>query len=226
MSYSNTDDSGNFWNKFKTSTKSISSSFSQLSVKAETDGDTPTSTIVHKALVKYYKNQEPFTGFPSWLGHKEDLPDEQKILRRQTEHMEKQQREHEKQVRKEQNPSGLGSLRRAAASVVESSNQSEEPQRKSVGYERRARPSDAFQGIYKGETPEDYAKNGNTSGASPANENRAPSRSSSGRLNRLGRPSWSQMSNSNNENHDNARPELKSQSSQLMAERLRRKTRS
>ncbi|KAG0671785.1 hypothetical protein C6P45_005050 [Maudiozyma exigua] len=226
MSYSQTDDSGNFWNKFKTSTKSISSSFSHLSIKAETDGDSPTSTIVHKALVKYYKNQEPFTGFPSWLGHKEDLPDEQKILRRQTEQLEKQHKEHEKQIRNEQNSSGFASLRRAATSVTESSHKVEEPPRKSVGYERRARPSDAFQGIYKADTPEEYAKGGNSPSSSSSNENTIPSRSSSGRINRLGRPSWSQMSNTNNENQDNSRPELKSQSSLLMAERLRRKTRS
>lgn len=76
--------SGNLWHKFRSSTKSLSSSLSNLSIKSETDGDTPTSTVVHKALVKFYKNQEPFTGFPGWLGHKEDLPNEQKILKKQS----------------------------------------------------------------------------------------------------------------------------------------------
>lgn len=75
--------SGNLWHKFRSSTKSLSSSLSNLSVKNESDGDSPTSTVVHKALVRFYKNQEPFTGFPGWLGHKEELPDEQKILKKQ-----------------------------------------------------------------------------------------------------------------------------------------------
>lgn len=76
--------SGSLWHKFRSSTKSLSSSLSNLSIKGETDGDSPTSTVVHKSLVRFYKNQEPFTGFPGWLGHKEDLPNEQKILKRQS----------------------------------------------------------------------------------------------------------------------------------------------
>lgn len=76
--------SGGLWHKFRTSTKSLSSSLSNLSIKSESDGDSPTSTVVHKALVKFYKNQDPFTGFPGWLGHKEELPDEQKILKKQS----------------------------------------------------------------------------------------------------------------------------------------------
>ncbi|SMN21608.1 similar to Saccharomyces cerevisiae YNR049C MSO1 Probable component of the secretory vesicle docking complex, acts at a late step in secretion [Maudiozyma saulgeensis] len=217
-------ESGNFWNKFKTSTKSISSSFSQLSVKSEVDGDSPTSTIVHKALVKYYKHQEPFTGFPSWLGHKEDLPNEQHILKKQNEHLEKKQREQEKQMKKEQQPSGFTSLRRAASSATESVSHPHDTQRKSVGYERRARPSDAFQGIYNSESPEDYAKSSSTTSVS-SSDGHIPSRSSSGRVNRLGRPSWSQNPGATG-NQENTRPELTSQSSLLMTERLRRKTRS
>lgn len=77
---------GKFWSKVKSSTKSFSSSFAQLSLKHERDGDTPTSTVVHKALVKFYASQEPFQGFPDWLGHKEELPDEQKVLRKQKHH--------------------------------------------------------------------------------------------------------------------------------------------
>ncbi|AET40438.1 Mso1p Ecym_6034 [Eremothecium cymbalariae DBVPG len=68
------------WNKFKSSTKSLSSSLSQLSIKAEKDGDTPTTTLIHRAFVKYYKKQEPFQGYPDWLGHTEDNSDEQTIL--------------------------------------------------------------------------------------------------------------------------------------------------
>lgn len=75
--------SGGLWHKFRSSTKSLSSSLSNLSMKTESDGDSPTSTVVHKALVKFYKHQEPFTGFPGWLGHKEELPNEQKILKKQ-----------------------------------------------------------------------------------------------------------------------------------------------
>lgn len=84
---SNTHESGGFWNKFKSSTKSLSSSLSQLSLKSEHDGDTPTSTLVHKALVKYYTKQEPFQGYPDWLGHKEELPNEEKVLRKQKGHV-------------------------------------------------------------------------------------------------------------------------------------------
>ncbi|CCK69771.1 Mso1p KNAG_0D00190 [Huiozyma naganishii CBS 8797] len=97
------------WNKFRASTKSLSSSFSQLSTKSERDGDTPSTTIVHKAIVKFYEQQEPFQGFPGWLGHKEDLPDEQKVLRKQTEHLAKQAK-----------PSKLRSLRRAATDITHS----------------------------------------------------------------------------------------------------------
>lgn len=75
--------SDDLWSKLKNSTK-------QLTSKTERDGDTITTTLVHEALVRYYKKQEPFQGFPGWLGHKEDLPDEQKILRKQTEQLAKQ----------------------------------------------------------------------------------------------------------------------------------------
>lgn len=74
-----------FWHKFRSSTKSLQSSLAGLSLKGESDGDSPNSTVVHKTLVKFYKNQEPFTGFPGWLGEKEDLPDQQKILKKQAE---------------------------------------------------------------------------------------------------------------------------------------------
>lgn len=83
MSATTNQSSGGLWNKFRSSTKSLSSSLSNLSVRTETDGDSVTSTVVHKALVKFYKEQQPFTGFPGWLGHKDDLPNEQKILKKQ-----------------------------------------------------------------------------------------------------------------------------------------------
>ncbi|QEU59524.1 Mso1 [Kluyveromyces lactis] len=73
---SNSNGSGNLWSKVKSGTKSLSSSIQHLAVKTEHDGDTPNSTLVHKALVKYYSSQEPFQGFPAWLGHTGDRPEE------------------------------------------------------------------------------------------------------------------------------------------------------
>ena len=53
----------------------MQSSFHQLNIKhsTEKDGDSSESTLVHKALVTYYKKREPFEGFPDWLGHKEEI---------------------------------------------------------------------------------------------------------------------------------------------------------
>lgn len=52
----------------------------------EKDGDNIDSTVVHKALVQYYKNKkknnpQSFEGFPSWLGYNE--PDEDIIIQKQ-----------------------------------------------------------------------------------------------------------------------------------------------
>lgn len=49
----------------------------------ERDGDLLTSTVVHKSLVKYYKNikkdhPENFEGYPNWLGY-EDKEDEEEL---------------------------------------------------------------------------------------------------------------------------------------------------
>lgn len=232
-------ESGNFWNRFKTSTKSLSTSFGHMSIKPEVDGDSETSTVVHKAFVKYYKNQEPFTGFPSWLGHKEDLPDEQKILRRQTEHLEKQRRQQEKEQQEREHPTGFNAIKRAASSVANSpgqlhrrttSTEEKQPQGYTPAAERRSRPSDAFQGIYKTEDADGYARR--TSQPAEMTKSKAesdiPTRSSSGRSNRIGRPSWSVGMTANSgaaPSDENKRPELMSQSSQLMSDRLRRKTR-
>lgn len=54
----------------------------------EKDGDSLDSTVVHKALVQYYKNKkkinpQSFEGFPSWLGHIDT--DEDVILQREEE---------------------------------------------------------------------------------------------------------------------------------------------
>lgn len=201
--------SGKFWNKFKTSTKSLSSSFPHVSTKIETDGDSPTSTVVHKALVKYYKNQEPFTGFPGWLGHKEDLPDEQKILRKQTEQLEKQNRQH----------SRFSDFKTSVASAHPTQ---QHPHYAS--FERRTKASTAFHNIYSNE-PE---QNRSESEPIENNTNQLSTRSSSSRSNRLGRPTWSSNStpvSRSGSNNENIRPELSYQSSQLMTERLRRKAR-
>lgn len=93
-------ESDDLWSKFKSTTK-------QLSSKTEKDGDSITSTVVHEALVRYYKKLEPFQGFPGWLGHKEDLPDEQKILKKQSE-----------QLAKQANPSKLKSFKEATSDYV------------------------------------------------------------------------------------------------------------
>ncbi|CAI4036147.1 hypothetical protein SMKI_14G3660 [Saccharomyces mikatae IFO 1815] len=86
--------SGRFWNKFKSSTKSLSTSLAHLSIKTEKDGDTVNTTLVHRGLVKFYENQHPFQGFPGWLGEKEDLPNERKILDTQVKHDMKKQSSH------------------------------------------------------------------------------------------------------------------------------------
>ncbi|CEP61077.1 Mso1p LALA0_S02e06216g [Lachancea lanzarotensis] len=120
-----------FWNKVKSSTKSFSTSFAQLSIKQERDGDTPTSTVIHKALVKFYTHREPFEGFPDWLGHKEELPDEQKVLRKQ-----KQHRHDPRGTLQQQSANG--------SSHTESVPQTTPSQRITAGTD--------FRGIYKGVT--------------------------------------------------------------------------
>lgn len=77
--------STNLWSKVKSSTKSLSSSIQSLTIKQEHDGDSPTSTLVHKVLVKYYSTQEPFQGYPEWLGHKADPSEERKHMTRRDE---------------------------------------------------------------------------------------------------------------------------------------------
>lgn len=76
-------DKDGMWGKFKGATKSH---------KTEKDGHSITSTVVHESILKYYESSEPFQGFPGWLGAKEELPDEQKILRKQNENIAKHQR--------------------------------------------------------------------------------------------------------------------------------------
>lgn len=198
----NNQGSGNLWSKFRTSTKSLSSSLSHLSIKTEADGDTPTSTLVHKALVKYYKNQQPFTGFPGWLGHKEDLPDEQKILRRQTEHLEKQA-----------NPSGFSHLRKVTSEYTSS-----QIQGKPQPLERRRTAGMTFHSIYSKSNENQVENSRSQSQPIPNEPNSAQSR--------IGRnaASWNMnQQRSEPDNKENMVPPLVSRSSShLMSERLRR----
>ncbi|CCH61564.1 hypothetical protein TBLA_0F00200 [Henningerozyma blattae CBS 6284] len=102
--------SGNFWDKVKSSTKTLA----YISSKEEKDGDATNSTVVHNALVKFYEEQVPFQGFPGWLGPKEDLPDEQKILRKQERDQEKMREKEEKKAMNGNRPfaSGFDQLRK------------------------------------------------------------------------------------------------------------------
>lgn len=63
-------DRGNFWTKVRSSTNKISSSLANLSIRSEHDGDSPNSTLIHKALVNHYvsKNEQ----FPQWLGEEQE----------------------------------------------------------------------------------------------------------------------------------------------------------
>ncbi|CCF57471.1 hypothetical protein KAFR_0C04800 [Kazachstania africana CBS 2517] len=202
--------SGNIWSKFRTSTKSLSSSFANLSLKTETDGDSPTSTVVHKALVKYYKHQEPFTGFPGWLGHKEDLPSEQKILQKQNEHIAKQNR-----------PSKFANIRRAATDIKAHhlSSSSQEPDL----VHHRTTAGREMHNIYNKDSSssytDDFSSREFTSTA-------APLRSSSSRGPRVARPMWtdstpaSHMPSGANESSNR---ETTPTSSQLMTARLQQR---
>lgn len=60
-----------------------SSKSPKLHYFAEHDGDLLTSTVVHKSLIKYYKNlkkdhPESFEGYPNWLGY-EDKEEEEDL---------------------------------------------------------------------------------------------------------------------------------------------------
>ncbi|CAM9021975.1 unnamed protein product [Wickerhamomyces anomalus] len=63
-------DKGNFWTKVRSSTNKLSSSLANLSIRSEHDGDSPNSTLIHKALVNHYvsKNEQ----FPQWLGEEQE----------------------------------------------------------------------------------------------------------------------------------------------------------
>lgn len=73
-------DKGNFWTKVRSSTNKISSSLANLSIRSEHDGDSPNSTLIHKALVSHYvsKNEQ----FPSWLGEEEPQQQQQQQSQR------------------------------------------------------------------------------------------------------------------------------------------------
>lgn len=56
----------------KSSTKNISSSLANLSIKTEHDGDSPESTLIHKSIVHFYDEQQGSQGYPRWLGEEEN----------------------------------------------------------------------------------------------------------------------------------------------------------
>lgn len=140
-----------FWGKVKTSTKSLSSSLSHLTEKTETDGDTEDSTVVHKALVKFYESRDPFLGFPAWLGEKENLPDEHKILRKQAQHAAKSAGATATTSSNE--PSGRGTISKLSSGFmglrVSSKSGSDLP----ASPERRTTAGMAFHNIYSKESP-------------------------------------------------------------------------
>ncbi|OBA27442.1 hypothetical protein HANVADRAFT_52195 [Hanseniaspora valbyensis NRRL Y-1626] len=65
---------------------SDSSKYKKSKYFVEKDGDSIESTVVHKSLIKYYKNlkkeyPEKFEGYPSWLGYedKEEQEEEERM---------------------------------------------------------------------------------------------------------------------------------------------------
>lgn len=228
--YTQKPDSSGLWDKLKTSTKQLSSS------RSEKDGDSITSTVVHEALVRYYKKQEPFQGFPGWLGHKEDLPDEQKILRKQNEQLAKQAK-----------PSKLHNFKEATSDYVSAhsppignrhSSSGESTQRHTSSdstLPRRRTAGMGFRAIYQSQS------SNNTSLLPPETPNTTqqsrPSSSSSGEnpyanmsagsQRHRQTPSWasSNSQNSSSSNPSMNRPSMSQQtSSDLMSERLKRRT--
>ncbi|CCC67117.1 hypothetical protein NCAS_0A05590 [Naumovozyma castellii] len=206
--------SNNIWSKFRSSTKSFSTSFASLSVNSEKDGDSPTSTLVHKSLVKFYKNQEPFQGFPGWLGHKEDLPDEQKILRKQA------QSHHSTATSSSgsgetthghhKSSSFASGLRHSVADKLSSSSSSSMPEVASAPVRTTAGMS--FHNIYNKDTSA-------TSGA--ISQRGDPQQQRPQYASRL-HESESGIAQSSNTTPERPRPNLSTSSSLLMRERLRR----
>lgn len=211
-----------FWGKVKTSTKSLSSSLSHLTEKTETDGDTEDSTVVHKALVKFYESQDPFLGFPAWLGEKENLPDEQKILRKQAQQAAKSAATAGTAATTSNNePSGRGAISKLSSGFMglrmssSSSKSGSDPQ---ASPERRTTAGMAFHNIYSKESP----------GLSPSNSpettpGRFSSESSpSKRLgNTLGAGYSRSTANTTSSSEGTTAPVLVRNPSQLMTERLR-----
>lgn len=74
-----------FWSKVRSGTSKISSlstSLGNLSLRTEHDGDSINSTLIHKALVKHYR--ETGQSYPEWLGVSpdEEPPQESKSFLR------------------------------------------------------------------------------------------------------------------------------------------------
>lgn len=105
------------WGKIKSTTKSH---------KAEKDGNSVASTVVHESLLRYYESLEPFQGFPGWLGAKEDLPDEQKILRKQNEH-----------IARHQKPSRINTFQESVSSEIKLTNNNNSTRSRILGHLHR-----------------------------------------------------------------------------------------
>lgn len=77
----------NFWSKVRSSTNKLSSSLANLSLRTEHDGDTPETTLVHKAIAKHFR--ESGQRYPEWLG----VVDEPHQQRQQQQQSQSQQQE-------------------------------------------------------------------------------------------------------------------------------------
>lgn len=225
--YLKKNDTDDLWSKLKHSTK-------QLSSKPEKDGDSPTSTVVHEALVRYYKKQEPFQGFPGWLGHKEELPDEQKILKKQTEQLAKQSK-----------PSKLKNLKEATSEIMtahsppigvhrhtHSEQGQQRPHHDDSGVSRRKTAGMGFRSIYQSKNNQPVSLSPPENVQTPLQQRSAPASStgnpyanmSSGPQNHRQTPSWA-SSGSQNSYPQSANVTASPQSSSdLMSARLKRRT--
>jgi hypothetical protein len=86
----NNKDKHTFWHKVKSSTKTITSTLGNLSLRTEHDGDTAESTLIHKALVRHYTEQGK--GYPEWLGHVEEKQPVQSVHQQPDQQQQQHQR--------------------------------------------------------------------------------------------------------------------------------------
>lgn len=108
----------NFWSKVRSSQQKLTSSLGNLSLKTEHDGDSPESTLVHKAIVKHFK--ETNQRFPEWLGVVEEPQRQQHYQNQQAEIVQQQAiQRHDRHQRSQLQPQDQSPpiLRRAAPSA-------------------------------------------------------------------------------------------------------------